>query len=342
MHARPLRLMPLVALALAAGCGKTITVSRYPAFYTSDLRALLVAPFDNHTGRPEAGQVLASKVTADLIANGTYHIYTAADLPDLLGGQVHGGGADLAGRLRSGRRVQAILTGTVTEYAATQSSQWRERPVYRRDKDGDRVIDHYIEYHHLHNEARVAATARLIRVSDGSVLHSTPPGAASETVTSESDEDGDPPDRDLHACLAAATDAVAAELTADLAVVETEVRIPDDALKVASARMGTEWQQAERFDPADPRMLVVVDLPVECDRNRFLLTVSRKDAAAPTASAEFVWERRWSGAGKAFEFSPVELAARSGTGEYTVRLTSGGQEAGEADFRIEPPAAGGE
>jgi len=55
----------LVGLAALGGCTKEITVTQYPAFYTPDLKSMVVVPFQNGTKDPAAGQVLADKLADD-------------------------------------------------------------------------------------------------------------------------------------------------------------------------------------------------------------------------------------------------------------------------------------
>jgi len=330
--ARRMPLFLLVPLAALGGCGKKIWVTQYPEFHTPELGSIVVAPFHNATAQPDAGRILTDKVANAMVANGTYDIYTPGDLRGLIGraalpapDQVD----ELAGLLRPGGKVQAILTGTVTTFAGTQQRTWKRRAIHARDHKGrvdkDR-IDRYEDYEHVHNEAAVDATARLVGVADGKVLHATRPGLAGVKVVAETPADGlGVPRMDLAECLAAASDQCVAKLTEEFAVVRKQVRVGRDALTTASGLDGEEWEREKRFERTDPQMFVVLKLPPECDRNRFRIALVRDQTRQEIATVEVTWLRRWSDKqGKAFAFSPAEIAAAGGPGDYQAVLYCGG------------------
>jgi hypothetical protein len=328
--------------AALGGCAKNVWITQYPAFYTPDLRSIVVVPFRNTTGDPLAGRIISEKVTAALAANGTYQVHSHADLP-LLAGEAAiepaGGEAQaLAKLLRNRGRVQAILTGTVSDYTVTQHREWRERPVYRRDKRGRRYLSHHEAYTHIRSEATVDAVARLIRVSDGATIHASAPGAARSKVTSEAPPDGSqPPQRTARECLAAAGDQCAAKLLEEFAVVSRQVRVGRDAFRTAHRLDGTKWKGGKKFSLTDKQLLVVVKLPPECDRNHFRIVIWRKDTGAELAAAELTWQRQWSGeVGTAFAFTPADIAAKGGgPGKYAAGLYCAHEPVLTTDFQIE-------
>jgi hypothetical protein len=87
-------------------------------------------------------------------------------------------------------------------------------------------------------------------------------------------------------------------------------------------------------------MLVVVSLPPSADRNRFRITIVRKDARQDLASTEFVWSNsQVTGTGKSaarsFEFSPRDIAAKGGgAGDYVVKFYSGPEPVMLREFKI--------
>jgi len=331
----------LACLLALGGCHRKIWISQHPRFYTPELKTIVVAPFRNATGRPAAGRVISGKVAAALAANATYEVLTRSDLAmptDAAGPPAAADTAALAELLRKRRRAQAILTGTVTQYASAQKSDWRQRPVYQHDRKGRRRLSHYVGYTHVRNEATVDATARLIRVSDGTAIHATAPHAARAAVASEArGDEGLPPELDLDECLASAADKCVAKLLESFAVVRKQISVPRDALRTAAELRDGKWRGGKKFHLTDEKMIVVVNFPAECDRNRFRIVIARRDTGQEAASRNFTWLRHWaSRTGKGFVFSPRRVAeGGGGPGRYVARLYSGREAVLEAKFEIE-------
>ena len=339
-----------VCLLALAGCGKKIWISQYPSFYTPDLKTIVVVPFRNATNDPVAGRVISEKVAAALTANATYEVLTRGDLSVLADEAkwraAAGDTGALSRLLRKRSRAQAILTGTVTQYASTQERQWKKRPVYdehdrkyRRDRKHERRPSYYVGYTHIRNEATVDATARLIRVSDGKAIHATPPGAAKVKVASETRNDGElSPERHPYECLASAGDQCVAKLLEEFAVVRKQVTVGRDALRTAAELRDGKWEGGEKFTLTDGKVLVVVKLPPECDRNHFRLVIAHGQTGQQAASRNFTWLRSWSSeTGKGFGFDPRQLAHKGGgPGPYVAKLYSGNESVLETKFEIQP------
>jgi len=334
--------LPVLA-AVLAGCGKDIPVTQFPPFYTPDLKAVAVVPFEDRTGRPAAGQGLAVKVAAALAARRTYTVYGPGELASLAGAvdpaALQAGRLDgLIQALRARGQVQAVLAGTVTLFDVVQSTQWRERPVYYVDRRGRRRISHNEPYQHTRNVATVDASARLIRVADGAELHGTPPGLGRVKVVSESPEDGGgPPPLSQAQCLTSAIEHCADRLAEPFAISYRKVRAGRNALRTAHRIEGDEWKGGKKFRPTDKRLIVVVKLPPEADRNTFRMDITRKGAEQVLASHEFTWQRQWSaGPGEGFEFDLQDVLTRGGgPGKYAVVLYAGDRAALKTEFKVE-------
>jgi len=346
---RTAKLAPLCLLApllVLAGCGKKIWVTQYPEFYSPDLKRIVVAPFHNATDHPQAGPIITDKVTAAMVANGTYDLYTPADLRELLGRDAPptaDSAAELAAMLRKSDKVQAILTGTVTAFSVQTDRDWRQAPVYARDKKGridEDTIVGYRDYTFVRHEAVVDATAKLIHVGEAKVLHATAPGLARTDVISQTNEkDGTPPAMGRNECLASATDQAVAKLMEEFALVRKQVRVSKNALRTAAGPDDGKWDYEGTFRASDERLYVVLRLPPQCDRNRFRITIVAKASDTKVSDFELVWQREWSDEqGKGFAFSPAELiAAGGGPGDYRAILHCCDDEPVlEAKFKIQP------
>ena len=333
----------LTFLLAAGGCGKKIWVSQYPPFYTHELKTILVADFRNATNDPQAGRIMSEKVAAALAANGTYEVLHRSDLKLLANeAELRAAGGDveaLARLLRKRGRAQAILTGAVTQYGAWQHTEWQQRPIYDRKDKKKRKILRYEAYLHARNEAAADATARLIRVSDGAVIHATPLGAAKAKVDSETGDEGfQAPDLSPQDCLDQAANQSVAKLLEEFAVVRKQISVARDAFRTAAGFRDGKWRGGKEFRPTDEVLLVVIDLPPECDRNHFRISIEVKDTGQEVAGLEFTWLRQWSHKeGKEFPFSPDKIvAAAGGGGEFVAKLYSGAEAVLDTKFKIEP------
>ena len=319
-------------LVSLAGCGKKIVVVQYPPFEAEGLETIAVMPFRNQTTVDSAGQIIADKLAAAMMANGSYTVYSRNDLRALTDE------ADLQLALGDGTatptdfqrltRVQAILTGSVNVYAGTTNSQRRREPVYGYTNNGKRYIQGYRDFVWTVNEANVSVTASLIRVRDGQTLYATP-----QAATARRHLEGSPPSKDCFALANEATTDVVQQLLEQFAPVRKEVRISPDAIKTASELYDNAWTYTDRFSRDTEKMYAVVTLPPICERNKFRLTVVRKDQREDLASQEFVWDCQYKSFG--YVFSPREIAAKAGPGEYELKLYSGPEPVAKRAFRIE-------
>ena len=331
--------LAVAALALSAallnGCDKKLTITQVPTFYHPDLKVIAVASFRNQTQWRGANDIIADQVAAGLMANGAYKVFNRNDLKAVMDESDLNIalGADpvaAAGKLRKlTSKVQAILVGAVTTYATTSNTQPRQIPQYVYDRRGNRRISHYVTQMHTRNEANVAVTASLIRVSDGSTIYATPEPACSRVWA-----EGSPPKKDRHACASDAARMVADQLVTTFAPTRKVIKVnPGKALRTASELYDDKWTYQKTFDASNDKMYVVVALPPSCDRNRFRLTIVRKDQREDLASQDIQWNKKHKGFG--YIFSPKEIAAKGGgAGEYEVKFYSGPEPILRQKFKI--------
>ncbi len=84
-------------------------------------------------------------------------------------------------------------------------------------------------------------------------------------------------------------------------------------------------------------MYVVLSLPPQCDRNRFRITIIRKDERATIVYQDLVWSSKYGAFG--YLFSPKKIVEIAGPGAFTAKFYSGPEPIMMHDFRIE--GAGG-
>ena len=329
----------VVTAALSAGCSKEITIMQYPVFYTPDLKTIAVLPFRNQSGVQGAGEIISDRLAAALSANGTYKVYNRNDLKSLMDERdlqlaVSENPAAAAGKFKKlgGVDVQAVLMGSVTNYSATTQSQQRQEPQYWYDNKGNRQFQGYRVYTWTRNEGNVAVTATLYKVS-GETIHSATPAPA------QSFAEGSPAQSDAFACRTDACLKMTGALLGEFAVVRRIIKVdPEKAFRTASELYDNQWTWADKFRAGEESMFVVLTLPAECDRNRFRISIVRKDERRELASQDLVWSKQYGGFG--YKFSPKAIAEKGGgPGDYVAKFYSGPEPVMTTSFRIIPWSA---
>ncbi len=328
-----------IALVLAffcvlGGCSKKITVIQFPEFYTPELKTIAVVPFTNATNNRGAGSVLTDAVASGMRANGTYKVFNRNELEALLSERdrqiAFGNDPKAAADKFAGMNVQAILVGTVNTYDSSTNSDRRQEPQYIYDKYGNQQFAGNRVYTYTRNEGHVSVSLSLLRVPGGVPIHSTAAPAQGDAA-----DEGSPPQLDRTACLSAATQVAVARAVEEFCVVRKTIEVKEkDALLVASERVDGKWQETSEFSSGETSMFVVVNLPPAADRNRFRIVIVPKDSREVVARMDITWSRNFPERGEGFQFSPSEIAAKAGAGDYTVKLYAGEEPVLMRDFQI--------
>lgn len=327
-----------MVLFSAIGCGKKVDITCYPEFYTEDLKCIAVVPFRSATSEANAGTVVSENLSRALMQNNTYRVFSHNDLAalesqrDLMIYAKTGDAASAAAKFRPGGKVQGLLVGTVTTYAHTSNSQMRSDPIQQWDSRAQMfVTTGYRQYQYTRNEATVAVSAALIRVSDGTQIYATP------EATGRAWAEGEVPTWDRYECLRRATDEAVAKLVQEFAVTRQQITFYDKDFRLATDCYDNKWNYVDRFDANQAKMYAVLSLPDICDRNKFRITVIREGQRQDLACAEFSWKRGAPRSGQGFEFSPVDIAQKGGgPGNYVAKFYSGPDVICEHPFRIDP------
>jgi hypothetical protein len=291
-----------LAAALLVGCTATIPITQYPTFAEFDeLNAIGVQAFAvlPRTDRRNLGAILAGKLAARLKLNGTYAtVYNLG--------------------YRSGHpSVQAMITGSVIEFAVDQRTHYQLQPIYYTDEFGQQRVDSYQETAHSTLEVKLAVMAQLVR-NDGEILHAT-----AEPVTATVTSEGTPPPMSADACVNRAIDEVIDQLLVEFAVTNASVTVVmNDAMYTAGERVEGQWVRKNVFT-VDDSINVVIVLPPQVDRNEFMLTLRRADSPEVISSHLLTWNRSDSDRGWSASLDSAQLAGH-GLGRYRLEISISG------------------
>jgi hypothetical protein len=336
-------LLAFLSLLLITGCGeKKIVITNFPSFYKGQIKVIAVAPFRNATGEKDVGNIISDAVAAQLAVNGTYKVYNRNDLGVLeserdLRTEMGLDNAKIAAAFRKAGKVQAVLVGTVNIYKTNQTQTPKQEPIYGMQPYyvGSQlmyrtVVTGYRRYTLIRNDANVVVTARLIRVADGAPIYATP-----NPIRGTYWAQGSPPPMDGYACLSNATTIAVNQLVRTFAVTSQQIEVkPSRDFRTASELYDNKWTYTDRFSAGATKGYIVLQLPAVCDRNRFRLTIVRKDVREDLHSEDIVWTKKYGSFG--YTFSPLKVAqAGGGPGEYEAKFYSGPEPVMRHKFRIE-------
>jgi hypothetical protein len=326
-----------VVLLSILGCGKEeITITSYPSFYRGQIKTVAVAPFRNATDRPNAGNIVSDTLANQLATNGTYTVFNRNDLNVLqnemdLRTSMGIDNAAIAKRYRAMGNVDAVLVGTVSTWDCTVRNEQRREPIQKYNSNTKTYyVAGYRDFMFTRYEANVAATAALIRVSDGTVIYATP-----EPVRANAWAQGSPPPRDENGCLVEAGRLLVNGLVGHFAVTRRTIEVDEgDDFRTARGLYDNEWDWEDKFSLGEEKAFIVLRMPAVCDRNRFRLTIVRKDCREDLYEKQIVWDKQYGGFG--YEFNPAEVAQKGGgPGKYIAKCYSGPEPVLKHEFKIE-------
>ena len=341
------RIVPAVlilsAMTTLGGCVKKIPIVQYPIFWDHAPKTVAVTPFRNETNLQHIGMQVTNDLGTQLSANGSYVVYDRTLLKAYLNEQdlqrafSSDQDAAAAAMVKIGK-VQAILTGAVTtcNWPRTRT-EVKVRTQQFRSASGvkyTRPVNYYVHT----NEAELKANAVLLRMTPNGpqVIHSCPLRGYVKST-------GETPKYSREACMSIARAQIIEQLLDQFAVIRKLIQVkPSEAFFTATDQpYAGKWPKEKKFSlAAGQKIILVLMLPPQCDRNRFKITVSRKEGRADIASFDVQWTKAMSAIpnGKQFILDPADLAAKGGgPGDYVIRLFSGQPKpALEHKIKIEP------
>lgn len=314
-----------LAMLVPGGCTTSVPIVKYPVFYTPQLTSIAVAEFANASLHPRAGSYVAERVVAALRANGTYKVVLGPEdlrravadanqpMPPATDHKALAAAAARAG-------AQAVLVGTVDTFAAERAvvvvDDGYYGPYGRRYYRGYG----YRAYSYETTMRAVAAAEVALLEPNGAVVYA-PRAPLAGVVTLGGAVLGEQ-------ALAAATDALAAAVLDQFAIVDTRVPVSKrEVLRTAAVEAGG-LRFTEDYRETDKDVVAVVNLPPEAARNDFRLAVFRRGEDRPLAELPFTWRRE--DRDRRFEIAVASL----GAGEFDLRLYRGNRKIEDRTFRI--------
>jgi len=335
--------LALIAMTVLGGCVKKIPIVQYPIFWDRAPKTIAVTPFRNKTPIRNIGMQVTSDLATRMSANGSYTVYDRTLLKaylnehDLQRAFSSDQDAAASAMVKIGK-VQAILTGAVTTCnwprTRVQVKVITQKFFNPNGTSYTRPVKHYIQI----NEAELKANASLLRITPNGpkVIHSCP-------VRGYMKSTGTTPKYSREACMSIARAQVTQRLLEQFAVIRKFIQVsPSKAFfTVTGQPYAGKWPKSKKFSIASgQKIILVLMLPPQCDRNTFKITVSRKKGRTDLAAFDVRWTKAMSAApaGKQFILNPADLAAKGGgPGNYVLRLFSGQPKpALEHKIKIEP------
>jgi hypothetical protein len=346
-----LSVLPVVGCSGSGGSEKTF-ITRYPRWEFQKYERIAVLPFATENPRAaEAARQAFYELEHLLAANGRFTVVSRSELAAVLEEQDFSRLADVvdpstvipAGRIQA---VQALVVGKLTTVDMRAEKLIQRIPVYVRDNQGRIVRDRRtglpreggesVREIFVHS-ARVAGTIRVIDTATSQIIfsYSSPP------IERDDSQAGAPPRASPEELAVEAARELATDCYTNVAPIRTEVKLKSKMLVIALGYYDGRYDEAGKIPTnLEQFMIAVRELPRECDRNPFRLTVTPEDGRENLFEASFVWSSANPVRGQQFNV-PLEPLKRSGAARFVAKLYSGQDEVPilTRDFKLEVPKA---
>ncbi len=341
--------LPAAGCSGSGGSEKTF-ITRYPRWEFQKYQRIAVLPFATENPRAaEAARQAFYELEHLLAANGRFTVVSRSELAAVLQEQDFSRLADVvdpstvipAGRIQA---VQALVVGKLTTVDMRAEKLIQRIPVYVRDNQGRIVRDRRTGLPRVGGEsvreifvhsARLAGTIRVIDTATSQIIfsYSSPP------IEREDSQAGAPPRATPEELALDAARELATDCYTNVAPIRTEVKLKSKMLVIALGYLDGRYDEVSKVPTnLEQFMIAVRELPRECDRNPFRLTVTPEDGRENLFEASFVWSSANPVRGQQFNV-PLEPLKRSGAAKFVAKLYSGQDEVPilTRSFKLEVP-----
>lgn len=345
MMLRGLKALSFLLVVAACGCGgggQSTYITRFPDWNWRAYERLAVVPVHCPEGdqRAAAAAQQATSVLEDLLAaNGNFTVLERGALQDVMTEQDLSQLADVAdpatvlppGKVQI---AQALIVGKITEYDEKAERVERRVPDIRIDRRGRvRKVGQKIVHYYRHAGV-VGGSVRVIDAATGKVMYA----GRVPAIVYDDEHKGSPPAVSPGELAVQAAKEMAVDFYKQVAPVRTEVRLSGDTLLVALDYYDGEYDKTKEISTdLEEFLLVVRQLPRECDRNSFRVAIAPEEGRN-IFEREFVWTSNNPVRGEAFKV-PVDLLKSSGGEKFVAKLYSGDDERPllEREFELKLP-----
>jgi hypothetical protein len=287
-----------------------------------------------------------------LATNGRFTVLERGALNDVLTEQDLSQLADVAdpstvlppGKIQA---AQALVVGKITDFDLKAERAEKRRPVFakdsrgriRRDRSGRPIVVREEIIPIFRHQGTVGGSVRVIDAATGKTIfaHQVPP------ITHDDAQQGAPPRATPEELAVEAAKEMAVDFYKHIAPIKTEVKLKSDMLIVALDYYDGEYDKTKKVSTElDEFLLVVRELPPECDRNSFRVAIAPEDGRN-VFEEEFVWSSHNPVRGQAFRV-PVELLKSAGAEKFVAKLynAEGEEPLLDREFKLEVPEEEGE
>ncbi|MFP4354676.1 MAG: hypothetical protein ACLFUJ_06085 [Phycisphaerae bacterium] len=282
-----------IAACLLGGCEKTITLRRYPDFYTPRLRTVAVLDLQNDALQDNAGRYISRRLADAIQAAGTYGTIGPAELE----AQLDQAGTTLpkamepesqARAIAQLEHIDAFVTGSVTALESHRLIEPLRPHGYFATGYGWSTTGYHgpttalgLHMPLTRRDTRLAYAEARIQLVDrnGRTLANVGPLDVQREVYSTSIRPSQ--------LLDSVTRELAAKLAAQISIVEVPVKInPDKALQLVDPKTG---KTATTFPTEQKSLDVRINLPAQADRNELLLLITPSDHPGVLRRDAFVY-----------------------------------------------------
>jgi len=344
-------IVPALLVAVLAGCdggggGKTY-ITQFPKWNFERYKRVAVLPMQvSQPQAREAAEAATYALLDSLSGNSAFTVLSRADLNVALTEQDLSRLADVADpstALPEGKilAAQAMVIGKITEFKLDSERKDIRIPEYARDRKGrlirdrqgrPRVVRENVIPVYTHR-AVVGGNVRVLDTATAALLlnYVVPP------IDVHEQRQGSPPQATPEELAVRAARELALDVYKHIAPVQMRVKLKSDMLIVALDYYEGKYDKTKEVPTTlDKFLLVLRDLPSECDRNTFRVTIAADEGR------EYLFEKElvWSGNRRAVTFDvPVSKLAATGAEKFIAKLFSGSNPEPILDrsFKLVPP-----